>query len=158
MESKQPPKFGNCIPILQVVICTAYSDYSWDDMIAKVGQSDRLVILKKPFDTVEVLQLASTLTEKWRLLQETKRRMSELENLVVQRTKYLETANENLQTEVARRTRHEDCLSLQNEITSLLADSSAASGETVSRILPDYLPIDALGRWASLDSRIAKRM
>ncbi len=39
---------------LQVVICTAYSDGSWDEMINRVGQSDRLVILKKPFDNVEV--------------------------------------------------------------------------------------------------------
>src|SRR5260221_7750020 len=65
-------------PDLQVVICTAYSDYSWDEMIAKVGQSDRLVILKKPFDNIEVLQLANALTEKWRLLQTGK---SQIENL-----------------------------------------------------------------------------
>lgn len=52
---------------VQVVICTAYSDYSWSEMLAKLGHSDRLVILKKPFDNIEVLQLANALTEKWRL-------------------------------------------------------------------------------------------
>ena len=26
-------------PDLQIVICTAYSDYSWDDMLAKIGGS-----------------------------------------------------------------------------------------------------------------------
>ncbi|HEX4644707.1 MAG TPA: response regulator, partial [Verrucomicrobiae bacterium] len=57
-------------PDLQVVICTAYSDYSWDDMAARLKGSDRLVILKKPFDAMEVLQLANALTEKWRLHQE----------------------------------------------------------------------------------------
>ena len=36
-------------------------------MIGKVGYSDKLVLLKKPFDNVEVLQLACALTEKWRL-------------------------------------------------------------------------------------------
>ncbi|MEO5958054.1 MAG: response regulator, partial [Opitutaceae bacterium] len=51
-------------PDLQIVICTAYSDYSWDEMLAKIGGNDRLVILKKPFDTIEVLQLANALTEK----------------------------------------------------------------------------------------------
>jgi CheY-like chemotaxis protein len=45
-------------PELQVVVCTAYSDYSWDDMIEKLGQTDRLVILKKPFDTIEVVTRA----------------------------------------------------------------------------------------------------
>src|SRR6185436_6368833 len=30
-------------PELQVVVCTAYSDYSWSDMVKKLGQSDRLL-------------------------------------------------------------------------------------------------------------------
>jgi CheY-like chemotaxis protein len=54
-------------PDLQVVICTAYSDYSWEDMLRKLGFSDRLLILKKPFDNIEVLQSAIAMTEKWRL-------------------------------------------------------------------------------------------
>ena len=53
---------------LQVVICTAYSDYSWEEMLKRLGYSDRLVILKKPFDNIEVSQLAISLTEKWRLI------------------------------------------------------------------------------------------
>jgi two-component system sensor histidine kinase/response regulator len=52
-------------PDLQAVVCTAFADYSWDQMIAKLGRSDRLLILKKPFDPVEVQQMASSLTEKW---------------------------------------------------------------------------------------------
>ncbi len=36
-------------PQLQVVICTAYSDYSWNDMHRHLGNSDSLLILKKPF-------------------------------------------------------------------------------------------------------------
>ena len=54
-------------PELEVVICTAYSDYEWNEIVAKLGQTDRLLILKKPFDNVEVYQLASALTEKWNL-------------------------------------------------------------------------------------------
>jgi two-component system sensor histidine kinase/response regulator len=52
-------------PQLQVVICTAYSDHSWESTFARLGQSDRLLILKKPFDPVEINQLAAALTEKW---------------------------------------------------------------------------------------------
>src|SRR5690348_7694625 len=44
-------------PDLQVVICTAYSDYSWGEMSARFGPNHNLLILKKPFDTIEVLQL-----------------------------------------------------------------------------------------------------
>jgi len=64
---------------LQVVICTAYSDYSWHDTIRQLGQTDRLLILKKPFDNVEVCQIACALTEKWHLLHD-------LDEMVKQRT------------------------------------------------------------------------
>jgi CheY-like chemotaxis protein len=58
-------------PNLQTVICTAYSDYSWEEIIERLGRNDRLLILRKPFDPVEVQQLACNLTEKWsRLLKE----------------------------------------------------------------------------------------
>ncbi len=90
-------------PDLQIVICTAYSDYSWDDMLAKLGSSDRLVILKKPFDTIEVLQLANALTEKWNLLQQTRAHAAELEARVLQRTAELQAANTALQEEIAQR-------------------------------------------------------
>ena len=52
-------------PDLQAVVCTAYSDYSWHDIIGRFGHTDKLLILKKPFETVEVLQLAHALTRKW---------------------------------------------------------------------------------------------
>ena len=50
---------------LQAVICSAHSDYSWDDLYACFGQTDRLLVLKKPFDPIEVRQIACALTEKW---------------------------------------------------------------------------------------------
>lgn len=52
---------------LQAVICTAFSDYSWSETIERLGNTDRLLILKKPFDSIEVCQLASALVEKWNL-------------------------------------------------------------------------------------------
>jgi signal transduction histidine kinase/PleD family two-component response regulator len=90
-------------PDLQIVICTAYSDYSWDDMLSKIGGSDRLVVLKKPFDTIEVLQLANALSEKWNLLRETKAHSEELERRVQARTADLEAVNATLLQEIARR-------------------------------------------------------
>ena len=54
-------------PNLQVVVCTAYSDYSWNDIQRRLGQSENLLILKKPFDNIEVAQLCETLTRKWSL-------------------------------------------------------------------------------------------
>ncbi len=56
------PKLWVADPQLPVVICTAYSDYTWEQMFARIGASDRTFILKKPFDREEVLQLAHALT------------------------------------------------------------------------------------------------
>ncbi|HEV2454775.1 MAG TPA: PAS domain S-box protein [Verrucomicrobiae bacterium] len=79
-------------PNLQVVICTAYSDYSWDDMIEKLGHSERLVILKKPFDNIEVLQLAQSLTHKWEISARLEQKLNDLEELVNRRTADLTSA------------------------------------------------------------------
>jgi len=73
-------------PDLQAVICTAYSDYSWEEMMGRLGASDRLLILKKPFDNIEVRQLAATLTEKWDLLRLNRARVRDLEDTVAART------------------------------------------------------------------------
>jgi signal transduction histidine kinase/CheY-like chemotaxis protein len=55
-------------------------------MLVKIGQSDRLVILKKPFDNVEVLQLSLALTEKWHLLQQSRLQLETLQRAVTERT------------------------------------------------------------------------
>lgn len=63
-------------PELQVVICTAYSDYSQRDIEKRLGQTDKLLILKKPFDGIEVRQLAQALSEKWEMTRIAQLRMS----------------------------------------------------------------------------------
>lgn len=90
-------------PDIQVVICTAYADYTWDDLIRRLGSSDRLLILKKPFDPIEVLQLATALCEKWNLLHQTRAHATELESYVLKRTSELQAANNALQEEIAQR-------------------------------------------------------
>jgi two-component system, NtrC family, sensor kinase len=69
-------------PQVQVVICTAYSDHSWDDVLARLDAQDRLLIVKKPFDMIEVSQLARTLTAKWALTQQAALQLSGLEEVV----------------------------------------------------------------------------
>ena len=77
-------------PGLQVVICTAYSDYSWDNITKTLGHSDQLLILKKPFDTIEVMQLALALTEKWNLTLRAQAHIEEVEKQVVEQTRDLQ--------------------------------------------------------------------
>jgi|SRR5271166_7855 len=79
-------------PDLQVVICTAYSDYSWTDIERKLGISNNLVILKKPFDPIEVTQLAHALTSKWISTRHARLRREVLDQLVESRTAELHAA------------------------------------------------------------------
>jgi PAS domain S-box-containing protein len=102
-------------PELQVVICTAYSDYSWEDMIRKVGTTDNLVILKKPFDNVEVLQLAHTLTRKWTLSNRLQCHLESLDKIVAARTHDLQMANARLRQEMEDRAQAERDLAISEE-------------------------------------------
>ncbi|ASQ45213.1 EAL domain-containing protein [Legionella clemsonensis] len=75
---------------IQVVICTAYSDYSWEETVQKLGVSDNLLVLKKPFDKVAVRQLACALTRKWLLAKEAKKYTESLQKIVDERTESLQ--------------------------------------------------------------------
>jgi CheY-like chemotaxis protein len=44
-------------PSLQVVLCSAYSDYSWEDIVREFDQSELLLELKKPFNSQKLRQL-----------------------------------------------------------------------------------------------------
>lgn len=74
---------------IQVVICTAYSDYTWEQTVEELGQTDNLLIIKKPFDNIAVRQLACALTKKWQLLQEAKCYTTSLEVRINERTESL---------------------------------------------------------------------
>lgn len=65
-------------PEIQVVLSTAYADYSWHEIQRELGNTDSMLILKKPFDNVEVLQIAHTLTRKWELNREVEGRLHAL--------------------------------------------------------------------------------
>ncbi len=81
-------------PDLQIVICTAYSDRSWGEIFGRLGKTDKLLILKKPFDEIEVTQLATSLCEKRRLLHESRQRMESLEDTVGQQEIEIKSAHQ----------------------------------------------------------------
>jgi len=83
-------------PDLQVVFCTAFSDYAWNELAARLGRSDRWLVLKKPFDAIEVRQLAAALATKWQLLQSQRRHVDQLEQQVEARVAELRRANRTL--------------------------------------------------------------
>jgi CheY-like chemotaxis protein len=50
------------VPSLRVVFCSAYSDYSWGELMREFGESPLLRELRKPFDSQELRQLALALS------------------------------------------------------------------------------------------------
>lgn len=91
-------------PEIQVVICTAYSDLSWNEIASRLGVTDRLLILRKPFDSIEVQQIANALTRKWELGREARLKVDELAALVDERSRELQAANQRLERDVQTRT------------------------------------------------------
>jgi len=73
-------------PYIEMVLCTAYSDYTWNDIIEKLGSNDKLLFLRKPFDAIAVQQMALSLVKKWNLGEQARNYVQNLEQEVQQRT------------------------------------------------------------------------
>ncbi|MDY7032006.1 MAG: response regulator, partial [Thermodesulfobacteriota bacterium] len=115
-------------PDIQAVICTAYSDYSWDEIVRTIGYTDNLLILHKPFDNAEVQQIITALTRKWQVTLQARLKLEELEGMIAKRTleltqrqKELITANQDLakakqEAEAANNAKSEFLASMSHEI------------------------------------------
>jgi two-component system NtrC family sensor kinase len=93
-------KLWSVDPGLQVVICSAYSDYDWDEVLARLKRPDKLLVIKKPFEAVEVLQCANALTGKWHSERELHKHLASLEETIRARTASLESINEQLREQM----------------------------------------------------------
>jgi len=83
-------------PDVQIVICSAHSDYDWNELVARLNNSDKLLIVKKPFEAIEIMQCANALTSKWQNERIVRHQVETLERVVTARTEGLETANKQL--------------------------------------------------------------
>ena len=107
-------------PELQIVVCTAYSDYSWEELLGRLeAHSERFLVLKKPFDHIEVRQLATALSRKWTLARAARAKVDELEALVRERTTTIRDAHERLRREVEQRHRMEGQLRRAQKLEAL---------------------------------------
>lgn len=66
-------------PDLPIVLCTAYSDVSWEKIQSELDHLDRFFVLKKPFDTIEVQQLTDALIKRQLAENELKKNQAILE-------------------------------------------------------------------------------
>jgi CheY-like chemotaxis protein len=124
MDIRMPPgwdgvetieRIWQICPDLQMVLCSAYSDYTWEDLMQRFGHTDNLLILKKPFETVEVLQIAHALSKKWALALQSRLWMKDLDRLVRERTQELVVANDQLRAEIQMRTQMQEALRISEE-------------------------------------------
>ena len=129
-------------PELLIVICTAYSDQSWEQMMSALGASDRYLILKKPFDPIEVCQLASALGEKWNLARAARGEREDLAGLVEQRTRELSASNERLALQLeelsrAEREARENAAALEKAYREL--EQAHATAQAATRAKSEFL-------------------
>lgn len=122
-------------PNIQAVICTAYSDYSYEEMMSTLGASERLLILKKPFDPIEVQQLANALVEKWKLAASNRERLEEVRAYAAS----LETVNRALTSDKA----------MADEFSRTRTDFILGVGRALSA------PASVIAQHASLPSDLA---
>ena len=93
-------------PDTQAVFCTGTA-LGHQELRSKFGDTDAILVIKKPFSQIELAQAAHALTTKWRLQREARAHLDELEAAVATRTGQLAAANERLAQQLAWRDRVE---------------------------------------------------
>ena len=83
-------------PHLQVVMSSRHSEYDWNQVVARLDHPDKLLVVKQPFDPIEVRQCANSLARKWQNEQILRRHVESLEQVIEDRTRGLEAANRQL--------------------------------------------------------------
>jgi diguanylate cyclase (GGDEF)-like protein len=152
-------------PDVQVIVCSAYTDYDWLELLARLGHSDKLLVVKKPFEPIEILQGASALSRKWQNARALKRHVESLELVVTDRTRGLEAANRQL-----RHLASHDALTglpnrllLEDRITQAIAQANRYSHEFAVLVIDlDRFKLinDSLGHHAGDDllREVARRL
>ncbi|SMF36331.1 sensor histidine kinase [Pseudobacteriovorax antillogorgiicola] len=79
VDMRMPPGWDGLMTIekirdvdqdIEIIISSAYSDYSWQDIADRLGVSNKYLFLSKPFEVAEMKQMIVALTQKWTLDQE----------------------------------------------------------------------------------------
>jgi diguanylate cyclase len=126
-------------PDISIVICSAYSDHSWEEMAEAIGKTDRVLILKKPFDTIEVRQLAHALQRRWELARIVALKVDDLTTMLDAKTREIAAANAKLKEEAAAREDALRKLAESHEQIRALAYQDGLTGLPNRRLLNEHL-------------------
>jgi len=69
-------------PHVEIIIVTAYSDRSLEEIVRTVGSPEKLILLRKPFDPEEIIQLSFSLTEKWNIARQEELQRNEMQSIL----------------------------------------------------------------------------
>jgi len=133
-------------PDLHVVICSAYSDQSWSGICQRLHKGEQFLILKKPFETAEVLQCAVSQVRKWNLTRQA-------QHLMAERASYTDQLEQRVQEQsVAIRVAYEET------IHQLVRASMFRDKETGAHIRRVGLYSELLAREAGWSDTAAEQM
>jgi signal transduction histidine kinase len=105
MDVRMPPGIDGIVavqkiweqyPNIEIVICSAYSDYNWENIIKIFGKTDKLMFLQKPFNRIAIQQMALSMVTKWEVQNELRELVDTLDAKVEKRTRELKIALEQM--------------------------------------------------------------
>ena len=131
-------------PELPIVLCTAYSDYGWEQISAELPLTDQLLILKKPFEPLELRQIVASQVSRWHLNRLAQGNKKHLQTIIRQRTQEVESARDLVFAALAKLAESRDPetgehLKRIEQYSRILLERLAVSGPYTDRITPSYV-------------------
>ena len=137
-------------PNIQMIICSAYADYSWDELVKELGVTDRLLLLRKPFDPNSVKQMALSVAQRWNRERQQRERIVELEGQVAKHGQALQRLRNELDEirvarDVDRRARAARAERIQRELLEIIAALEIVAAAPLAE--PETAAVAAALRW-----------
>ena len=131
-------------PELPIVLCTAYSDYGWEQISAELPLTDQLLILKKPFEPLELRQIVASQVSRWHLNRLAQGNKKHLQTIIRQRTQEVESARDLVFAALAKLAESRDPetgehLKRIEQYSRILLERLAVSGPYTDQITPSYV-------------------